>query len=117
MGADERTVQSNNASKRSLAEKLDHLFATIYPPGRGEFMNEEVVAAINGHGETTLTPGYLSQLRRGLRTNPTKSVLEALAWFFGVSPAYFFNDERAGKIEAELELGGSMRRASWQKME
>lgn len=30
--------------------------------------------------------------------------LEALAGFFGVAPAYFFNDESSERIAAQLEL-------------
>lgn len=101
---------------RTLAEKLNHLFATVHPSGRGEFTLDEVAEAINEHGEVSITSAYLSQMRRGQRTNPSKNVLEALAWFFGVSPAYFFNDELAGKIEAELELVVAMRRASVQQI-
>ncbi|MGD9891552.1 MAG: XRE family transcriptional regulator, partial [Dehalococcoidia bacterium] len=55
---------------------------------------------------------YLWQLRKGLRDNPTKKHLEALADFFGVSPAYFFNEEAAARIDAELELLAALRDAS-----
>lgn len=108
--------EQQRAATRTLAEKLNHLFATVHPSGRGEFTLDEVAEAINKHGETSITAAYLSQLRRGQRTNPSKNVLEALAWFFGVSPAYFFNDELAGKIEAELGLVVAMRRASVQQI-
>lgn len=110
------TEQRRQGATRTLAEKLNHLFATVHPPGRGEFKLEEVVEAINQRGDAKLTASYLSQMRHGQRDNPSKNVLEALAWFFGVSPAYFFNDEIAGKIEAELELVAAMRRASVQQI-
>lgn len=101
---------------KTLAEKLDHLFATVRPPGGNEFTLEQVADAINERGEVKLTPVYVSQLRRGQRTNPTVGVLEALAWYFGVSPAYFFDDKLAGRIEAELEVVIAMRRASVQQI-
>ena len=116
MDGDTVAERNQQDAKRTLAEKLDHLFATVRPSGRGEFMLDEVADAINQHGEVKLTAVYVSQLRRGQRTNPSKNILEALAWFFGVSPAYFFNDELAGKIEAELELVVAMRRASVQQI-
>lgn len=116
MGRETESEQRQEVATRTLAEKLNHLFATVHPPGRGEFMLDEVADAISQQGETTITAAYLSQLRRGQRTNPSKNVLEALARFFGVSPAYFFNDELAGKIEAELELVVAMRRASVQQI-
>lgn len=109
MGTEIGAGQSTEDGNRTLAEKLNHLFVTIHPPGRGEFMLDEVADAINRHGDTSITAAYLSQMRRGQRTNPSKNVLEALAWFFDVSPAYFFNDELAGRIEAELELVMAMR--------
>jgi transcriptional regulator with XRE-family HTH domain len=43
-------------------------------------------------------------LRKGQRDNPTKKHLEALADFFGVPPAYFFDDDAAARISAELDL-------------
>jgi hypothetical protein len=42
--------------------------------------------------EPTDPATYLRQLRKGLRDNPTKRHLEALADFFGVAPIYFFDD-------------------------
>ena len=116
MDADTAPRQNPQGAKRTLAEKLNHLFATIHPSSGREFMLDEVADAINQHGEVKLTAMYVSQLRRGQRANPSKNVLEALARFFGVSPAYFFDDELAGKIEAELELVVAMRRASVQQI-
>lgn len=116
METESGTEQRKEGAARTLAEKLNHLFATVHPPGRSEFKLEEVAEAINQRGDAKLTPAYLSQMRHGQRDNPSKNLLEALAWFFGVSPAYFFNDEMAGKIEAELELVVAMRRASVQQI-
>src|SRR4051794_22897931 len=98
MGTETGEQQRPEGATRTLAEKLNHLFATVHPPGRGEFMLDEVAEAISQQGETSITAAYLSQMRRGQRTNPSKNVLEALARFFGVSPAYFFDDELTGKI-------------------
>lgn len=116
MSAEAAAGQNPQGTKRTLAEKLDHLFVTVRPSSGGEFKLTEVAEAINQRGEEKLTAAYLSQLRSGQRANPTKGVLEALAWFFGVSPSYFFNDEVAGRIEAELELVVAMRRASVQQI-
>ena len=116
MGADEVAERNQQNRNKTLAEKLDHLFATVRPPGGSEFTLEQVADAINQRGEVKLTPVYVSQLRRGQRTNPTVGVLEALAWYFGVSPAYFFDDKLAGRIEAELEVVVAMRRASVQQI-
>jgi transcriptional regulator with XRE-family HTH domain len=97
---------------RTLAEKVDRLFRTIHPSDQGEYTFEEVASAIRGHGGPTISATYLWQLRKGIRDNPTKKHLEALADFFGVSPAYFFDDAAAERIDAELSLLGALRDGS-----
>ena len=96
----------------TLAGKLDRLFQTVRRPGGGEYSHDEVAEAIRGRGGPTISGTYLWQLRKGLRDNPTKKHLEALAAFFDVSPAYFFDDAVAAKIDAELELLKALRDAS-----
>lgn len=105
-------TDSEQPLQDSLAEKLNHLFHTVHPRNRGEYSNEEVAESIRSSGGPTISATYLWQLRKGLRDNPTKKHLEALAEFFGVSPAYFFDDEAAAHIKAELELLAALRDAS-----
>ena len=93
----------------TLAQKIDRLFRTVHPRDRGEYSFEEVAEAIRARGGPTISATYLWQLRKGLRDNPTKKHLEALAEFFGVSPAYFFDDQAAAQIDAELELLTALR--------
>jgi transcriptional regulator with XRE-family HTH domain len=81
---------------RTLADRLNHLFATVKPPGRDAFTNGEVAAS------TRLSPSYIGYLRTGERDNPTIQSLEALARFFGVPVAYFYDDEAARRIEQQL---------------
>ena len=88
----------------SLSQKLDYLFRTVHSHERGEYSFEEVAEAIRVRGGPTISATYIWQLRKGLRDNPTKKHLEALSEFFGVSPAYFFDDEAAARIDAELAL-------------
>jgi len=94
---------------RTLAQKINHLYHTIHPSGRGEYSNEEVATAIRTNGGPTISATYLWQLRKGIRDNPTKKHLEALADFFGVSPAYFFDEEAVARIDAELEFLAALR--------
>ena len=98
--------------RRTLAEKVNYLFQTIYPSGRGEYSNEEVASGIRSRGGPTISATYLWQLRKGIRENPTKKHLEALADFFGVPPAYFFDDEVTKRIDAELNLLAALRDSS-----
>lgn len=88
----------------TLAAKLDHLFRMVHPAGRGEYPNEEVARVIEARGGPKISGAYIGLLRRGERDNPTKKHLEALAAFFGVSPAYFFDDEVAERIQQQLGL-------------
>jgi transcriptional regulator with XRE-family HTH domain len=97
-------------ARRSLADKLDHLFRTVHPRDRGEFSYDEVAAAIQQAG-VSISGSYLWLLRSGRRDNPTKKHIAALAQFFGVPPAYFFDDDAAEKIDAELDLVLALRDA------
>jgi transcriptional regulator with XRE-family HTH domain len=97
--------------RRTLAQKLDHLFATVRP-AKGEYTHEEVATAIRERGGPTISATYVWQLRKGLRDNPTKNHIEALAGFFGVPPAYFFDEDTAAQIDAELELLAAIRDAN-----
>jgi hypothetical protein len=100
------------ARVQTFAGKLDHLFRTIHPPGRGEFTPDEVAAAIQERGGPTISATYIYMLRKGQRDNPTKKHLEVLADFFGVPPAYFFDEATAARVDAELQLVVALRDAS-----
>jgi transcriptional regulator with XRE-family HTH domain len=99
-------MADGSTGPRSLAHKLEHLFQTVHPRGRGPYSNNEVAAAI---GDVSGT--YIWQLRKGLRTNPTKRHIEALAQFFKVDPAYFFDDVEADRIDERLALLATLRDA------
>ena len=97
---------------RTLAEKLDRLFTTLHARRGKEYSYKEVVDAIRAQGGPTISVGYLWQLRKGVKDNPTKKQLEALADFFGVAPGYFFDEEIAERIDAELKLLAALRDSS-----
>lgn len=103
--------EDTQRKQMTLAKKLDRLFDTIHPGGRGEFTYQEVADGIATQGGPTISPSYIWQLRKGIKDNPRKSHLEALGKFFGVSPSYFFDEEAAERIDAELELLTKMRDA------
>jgi transcriptional regulator with XRE-family HTH domain len=102
--------------RRSLADKLNHLFATVHPADRTPYSNEEVAGAIRTRGGPTISGTYIWMLRKGERDNPTLKHLEALAAFFGVPAAYFFDDDARAKIDAELDLLVTMRDLGVQKV-
>ena len=95
----------------SLAAKIDKLFQVVRKPGREQYSHDEVAKACREATGESFSTTYLWQLRTGRRDNPTKRHLEALAQFFQVSPAYFFDDEQSAKIAEELELLGALRDA------
>ncbi|WIX78928.1 helix-turn-helix domain-containing protein [Amycolatopsis carbonis] len=97
--------------RSSLADKIDQLFHVVRRPDREQYSHEEVARACREATGESFSTTYLWQLRTGRRDNPTKRHLEALAQFFGVPPAYFFDDEQSVKIADELALLGALRDA------
>ncbi|WP_035847128.1 helix-turn-helix domain-containing protein [Kitasatospora azatica] len=93
------------AARRSIADRLDHLFREIHPAGRGPFSYHEVAQAIReqaGPDGPTVSHGTLQQIRTGTKTNPTVRTLEAIAAFFGVPTGYFLDDEVAERVDARV---------------
>jgi transcriptional regulator with XRE-family HTH domain len=95
----------------TLAEKIDTLFQVVRRPTYEQFSHEEVAKACREWSGESFSATYLWQLRTGRRDNPTKRHLEALAHFFHVPVAYFFDDDRGSAIAKELELLGALRDA------
>jgi transcriptional regulator with XRE-family HTH domain len=85
----------------TFSARLNRLFDTVYPPGRGPHTSAEVIAALKAEGITMSAP-YLSQLRSGNRTNPSSATMAALANFFRIRPAFFTDDEYYEKLDKEL---------------
>ena len=89
---------------KTFAARLNRLFDTVYPPGRGPHTSAEVIAALKAEGITMSAP-YLSQLRSGNRTNPSSATMAALANFFRIKPAYFLvcGETRLIKVERSAQ--------------
>jgi transcriptional regulator with XRE-family HTH domain len=104
-GADE----AGGVVDRTLADKLNFLFQTVHEPGRREYSNDEVAKAISRDQGVGISASYLWYLRTGQRDNPTLKHLEALARFFGVPAAYFFDEATTEQVEAELALLAAMK--------
>ncbi|MDH6623222.1 transcriptional regulator with XRE-family HTH domain [Streptomyces sp. LBL] len=85
-----------------LARRLNHLFDTVHPRGRGPFSNEEVARAIRDQGGD-ISKQYIAYLRKGERGNPRVQHVEALAKFFGVPVAYLLDDDSGSQTEKRLE--------------
>jgi transcriptional regulator with XRE-family HTH domain len=95
-----------------LAERLNHLFATVHPRDRKPYTLREVADAINAEaGATIISVSYLSQLRAGRRTEPSHSRLVAIARFFGVDVDYFSKDVPSEDADQQIEFLTAMRDA------
>jgi len=93
-----------------LARRLEHLFATVHPPGRGPYSTREAAEAINeAAGRQLLSYNYLYQLRRGSKTEPGHTRLAAIARFFQVPLSYFDDSDAAAEIDEQLELAAALR--------
>lgn len=97
-----------------LAERLNHLFAHMHPPGApytNAYVAEEISQGAE-YGDVTLSEQYLSMLRKGRRSNPRPEVLRALAKFFAVPVGYLVGDlsqPQADRVEEELRFLAAMR--------
>lgn len=99
-----------------LADKISRLFRIVHPADRPEYSTEEVARLIAQRGGPTISGTYIWQLKKGVKDNPTKRHLEALASFFGVDASYFFDEEQGRRIGAELELVAAMRESGVHSM-
>ena len=86
-----------------IAEEVSRLYAD------DNFLATPAELSTAGRNERDLlNRQYLGDLLNGKRRNPTKNILEYLAIFFGVSPAYFFEGgERTPEtaaVEDEVEM-------------
>ncbi|MET9322986.1 helix-turn-helix domain-containing protein [Streptomyces sp. NPDC003038] len=108
-------TNSESRPANSLSHKLNHLFTSTTPAGRGPYTAEEVARAITAAG-VPISGSYIWLLRKGQRDNPTLRHVEGLARFFGVPPAYFFDDQVTETVNAELALLMAMRDAQVQRV-
>lgn len=87
--------------KRTFAEKLSHLIGTVHPTTRGPYSYREIEAGIKDH-DGAMTAGFIQQLTVGRQPYPRMHHIRALAEFFGVPTAYFFDDDITRQVDAEI---------------
>ncbi len=101
----------------SLADRINYLFDTIRREDGKPYSNDEVAAEMEARGNgLTVSGAYLSLLRRGKRQNPTARHLEALAQFFSVDVAYFFDNAASRQIADDIALLRSLADAGVQRI-
>jgi transcriptional regulator with XRE-family HTH domain len=97
-----------------LTQRLDFLFETVHPKGRGPYSFQEVADGIlatvgpDPDGTAPISPSYIWNLRAGHKENPTRRHIALLAAFFSVSPLFFFEDEYDLGIE-QMEIDRILR--------
>ncbi|MGG7104676.1 XRE family transcriptional regulator [Rhodococcus sp. ACPA4] len=76
-----------------MAQRFSQRLNALFESAPNHVTNAMVVRSMTEDGCRISTP-YLSQLRTGVRTNPSPEVVSALARFFEVTPDYFFNPDQ-----------------------
>lgn len=102
-------MTESGESRATLASKIERLFQIVLKPDGEQHTNEEVAEKCRKATGETFSTTYVWQLRTGRRANPTMRHLQALADFFDVPVAYFFDDDQGKQIRTELELLGALR--------
>jgi transcriptional regulator with XRE-family HTH domain len=102
-GGQESALPEAIENPQTLAEKIDFLFRKVRNPRGGEYSYKQAAQAIQDNGGE-ISSSYLWLLRNGERNNPTMKHLEALASFFGVPEAYFFDEKTATDVHEQLAL-------------
>lgn len=87
-----------------LSDQLNRLFEVQRPNVAPDkpWTNRDVVTACKQAGHD-LSESHLSELRRGVKRNPTLRTLTAIAWFFEVRVGYFTDPAVNAEISAELD--------------
>ncbi|CRK59298.1 hypothetical protein [Alloactinosynnema sp. L-07] len=95
-----------NSSPGMLAERLRTLRESVRPSPTARYSYAAIAAGCQDYLQDPYPPSreYISSLFNGKADNPTRRMLEALADFFDVSPAYFFDDAASVAIQQDLEL-------------
>ncbi|MFB7859856.1 helix-turn-helix domain-containing protein [Rhodococcus qingshengii] len=87
-------VIDNDAGTNTFQTRLNELFAA----SEARLTNLRVAKGLLAQNFRISAP-YLSQLRTGVRDNPSSEVIEALAEYFSVTPDYFFDIPRGEECD------------------
>jgi ESX-1-secreted protein regulator len=87
----------------TFADRLNHLVARVHPAHRGPYSDDEIASAVGVSAQA------VRYWRQGRRVDPKMGNLQRLAGLFGVPVAYFFDDDVAERLDAELTLLTALR--------
>lgn len=106
-GHDSRLPPTGEA-RAGLAARLDNLLTMQRRPDGSAWSLRQVSQAAQERG-VSLSVGYLNDLRRGLKSDPKVSQLEALADIFGVHIDYFYASvSTIRELDSKLEALGAL---------
>ncbi|MEU3625656.1 helix-turn-helix domain-containing protein [Amycolatopsis coloradensis] len=111
-GETKRTGESAEAESDqplSLAERITVLFERIRRPDGEPFTLRQVAAGMSERLGESISYQSVGYLKSGQHDNPTRDRLQALADFFGVPPAYFFDDKASQEIVKQIETATALR--------
>jgi len=93
-----------------LADKLNHLFATVPRAGGTSQLhtNDSAAEALEEYG-IRVSGTHLSHLRAARRDNPSAKLIAGLAQLFGVPIAYFFDEDLERDVNQQLATLVAMR--------
>lgn len=92
-----------------LAANLKWLFENVRRPNGKKHTPQEVADHVVQRFGGRCTREYITYLRSGATDNPTKRVIDGIADFFDISPAYFVDEERAREIQDQLNMAVMLR--------
>lgn len=108
------TEEQRPTALPAFAQRLNGLFDKLQDQGTKR-TNEDAAEAITAAG-TKISSSYIWLLRTGRRNNPGHHHIEALAAYFQVPAAYFFDTALAETIETELDLIAALRQPSVRRL-
>ncbi|MFK0250226.1 helix-turn-helix domain-containing protein [Amycolatopsis azurea] len=112
MGGKAKTTDNREAADsgdaRSLAGLVRLLFDRVKRPDGEDYTPQQVAAGMSELTGENISRQYVTQLRNGDNDNPTRRRLQALADFFKVPAAYFFDDARSREIAQQIETATAL---------
>ncbi|MGX1759501.1 hypothetical protein ACWIG5_21740 [Streptomyces lydicus] len=94
---------------RKIDVRLNELITALYPDERKRPGYSKLAKEIREATGGAISGTYLWELATGKKRNVTLDQLDVLAEYFGVPLEYFFNDDVAERVSAQLKLAVALR--------
>lgn len=103
------SAQGGQHPDSRLAAKINHLLEVSYPGEGARPGFARLAAEIRERTSASMSATYLWELATGRKRNLTQETLSTLATFFGVPAEYFFDENTAARVDAQMELAMALR--------